>query len=258
MTGRQLGVDHRRVEVPDCAEVVELVWAVSWRLEVPLVQQVVAHPTFHLVFEGGEVEVHGPRTALFEKTTAGQGEAIGIKLWPGLARRLVRAPEAWLDRRASLEGAMHDAAQALSESLAALPSFEARIASVVAWSGEHLGGRPDEDERLARDATRLVADKAQIVTAAALAFEVGVSLRKLQRVFRAHVGLSPKRVLRTYRIHEALDWLARGESLADLAAALEYSDQAHFSRDFRRLIGQTPHAYQREMSAALASDTKPR
>ena len=35
----------------------------------------------------------------------------------------------------------------------------------------------------------------------------------------------------------------------ELALALGYFDQAHFIRDFRKLVGRTPAAYARETAA---------
>ena len=73
--------------------------------------------------------------------------------------------------------------------------------------------------------------------------------RALQRAFRTHVGVSPKWVMQRYRLHEAAERLREEKppSLAALAAALGYADQAHFARDFKRAVGQTPRAF-----AALA------
>jgi AraC-like DNA-binding protein len=69
--------------------------------------------------------------------------------------------------------------------------------------------------------------------------------RTLQRLFRRYVGVGPKWVLRRYRLHDGADLLARGEAaeLADLALALGYFDQAHFSREFKDQIGLTPAEY---------------
>jgi transcriptional regulator GlxA family with amidase domain len=70
-------------------------------------------------------------------------------------------------------------------------------------------------------------------------------VRKLQRLFRRYVGVGPKWVLRRYRLHDGADLLARGEvsELADLAVALGYFDQAHFSHEFKEQIGLTPAEY---------------
>jgi AraC-like DNA-binding protein len=69
--------------------------------------------------------------------------------------------------------------------------------------------------------------------------------RTLQRLFQRYVGVSPKWVLRRYRLHEAAAALARDQDRpwAEVAAGLGYFDQSHFIRDFTAAIGMTPVAY---------------
>ena len=73
----------------------------------------------------------------------------------------------------------------------------------------------------------------------------GLDARALQRAFRIYVGVSPKWVLRRYRLHEAAAQLVSADPLplAALAASLGYADQAHFSRDFKRVVGETPRSF---------------
>ena len=74
---------------------------------------------------------------------------------------------------------------------------------------------------------------------------VGGSLRALQRLFSEYVGVSPKWVIRRYRLHEITERLAAGGPVdwAGLAAELGYADQAHLVRDFRAMVGETPTWY---------------
>jgi transcriptional regulator GlxA family with amidase domain len=71
------------------------------------------------------------------------------------------------------------------------------------------------------------------------------SVRSLQRLFAAYVGVSPKAVLARYRLQDAAAAIDQGavDDLAVLAAELGWFDQAHFSRDFRAVVGTTPSAY---------------
>ena len=79
----------------------------------------------------------------------------------------------------------------------------------------------------------------------ALAARHGMSTRTLQRLFRRYVGVSPKWVLKRYRLHEAAERIAEGRDGSWAATALElgYFDQAHFVRDFTALIGTSPARY---------------
>jgi len=68
----------------------------------------------------------------------------------------------------------------------------------------------------------------------------------LQRIFREHVGASPKWVIRVRRLQDAAMRIERREiGLAALAAELGYTDQAHFARDFKAIVGKTPIEFAR-------------
>lgn len=83
---------------------------------------------------------------------------------------------------------------------------------------------------------------------AALADEIGCSRKHLATQFHEHVGLTPKTVARILRFRQVLQLVARSAKVdwAEIAQAAGYFDQAHFSRDFRRLSGLTPGAYLRQ------------
>ena len=78
-----------------------------------------------------------------------------------------------------------------------------------------------------------------------LARHVGWSRRYLSERFRRELGLAPKtagRVIRFDRSHTALTRQGR-PGLAQIAADCGYADQAHLTREWRELAGQTPSAW---------------
>jgi AraC-like DNA-binding protein len=84
----------------------------------------------------------------------------------------------------------------------------------------------------------------------ALAKATNLSIRQLERVFREHVGLSPKTYSRLVRFDRAVRAIkARGvSSWTHFALAHGYSDQAHFINDFREFAGVTPAQFERELA----------
>jgi len=77
--------------------------------------------------------------------------------------------------------------------------------------------------------------------------ELGLRERHVQRLFDRYVGLSPKQTRQVLRHSGVARALRVGDDgLATLAAAHEYADQAHLSRDYRRLAGVSPGGYRRE------------
>ena len=76
---------------------------------------------------------------------------------------------------------------------------------------------------------------------AALARELAISERQLRRRFHAAVGYGPGTLARILRFRRFLTLLDRGRSdLAGLAFDAGYADQAHLTRESRRLAGLSP------------------
>lgn len=84
-----------------------------------------------------------------------------------------------------------------------------------------------------------------IPTIATLAREAAVHPAHLARAFRAHYGCSIGTFVRRRRVEMAArDLCVPGMSIAGVAAAHGFTDQSHFTRQFRRFLGLTPREYQ--------------
>lgn len=66
------------------------------------------------------------------------------------------------------------------------------------------------------------------------------SQRSVQRHVSSATGLSANRIRQIVRARTAAERLQRGESILDVAHDMGYSDQAHLTRDLKRLTGYTP------------------
>jgi len=81
---------------------------------------------------------------------------------------------------------------------------------------------------------------------ASLASEVGISRSHFSRGFKQTVGQSPFEWLRVKRIERAKRLLLDGVlSVAEVAIATGFADQAHLTRAFGRIVGLPPGAWQR-------------
>ena len=67
-----------------------------------------------------------------------------------------------------------------------------------------------------------------------------VSLRTLQRHFRANYGLTVSKWLRDIRLREAYGKLIQGAMVKEAAFDLGYKQLSHFSRDFKDYFGVSP------------------
>jgi AraC family transcriptional regulator len=82
------------------------------------------------------------------------------------------------------------------------------------------------------------------ITIEEMARVAGLSPAYFSRLFKEVLGDSPYQFVMDYRVEQAKRMLSeKGRSLADIALACGFADQAHFSRIFKRLTGQTPRAF---------------
>ena len=150
-----------------------------------------------------------------------RGERIlGLRLRPGVAGAVLGIPASEvLDQHATLEEVLGRQADRLTED---------------------LGDCTTDDEAFAL-LEEFVASGSRVDS---LADSLGISDRQLRRRFRHSVGYGPKtldRVLRFRRFVSQTPAVVAGDGdLARIAADLGYADQAHMSRDCRRLSGLTP------------------
>ncbi|MXN43789.1 helix-turn-helix domain-containing protein [Shinella kummerowiae] len=86
-----------------------------------------------------------------------------------------------------------------------------------------------------------------------LAAEVKLSPSHFARAFTIRLGLSPYSFIMKLRIERASALLLNSDkSLTEIAFNCGLSDQAHFSRLFRRFVGMTPTQWRRKHLTARA------
>lgn len=227
---------------------IEHYWLIDWDLTEPYVSHVVPHPAVHIVFqqfEGQEpfVELAGVQLGLFTQKLEGRGRVCGIKFRPGGFRPFAprRPVTEWTGRRIRRPEVLPDTDPA---TILAPAEEAARVAALDAFLLA-LGPRPDPRADLATDLVERIRTDRTIRRVADLARTQGMSIRVLQRLFAAYVGVGPKWVILRYRIHEALEHAETDDTVdwAALAADLGYADQAHLVRDFTATVGAPPTAY---------------
>lgn len=132
-----------------------------------------------------------------------------------------------------------------SEQRSAIQRFGRAIAAgLAAGNGRKLrpqGLRPEvaQARRILRERFR------EAVSLEELRLLSGLSKFHLLRVFQDALGLPPHSYQLRVRIARAREMLDRGESSAEVALECGFSDQAHFTRCFKRIVGYTPVAFAR-------------
>jgi AraC-like DNA-binding protein len=230
------------------ARYVEYYWNPRWDLRgrPDHVQDVLAHPNVHLVLEEAGPLVYGVQRALYRRVLHGRGQALGVRFRPGAFRPFAgRAVADLVDRSVPAADFFGPGVTRLGREVLAMDDLDAMAAAVDAFLLDRLPAREDPQVAEVAALVERITAGAGTWRVDALAGELGVPVRRLQRLFAEYVGASPKFVLRRARLHEAaaradegapVDWPA-------LAADLGYADQAHFVRDFTAATGTPPTRY---------------
>jgi len=242
----------RRAPSSALAEIVEHYWHVSWDLRgLPAQQQeTLPHPNVHLVVEPGLTNIYGVHTGRFIKCLEGKGQAFGIKFKAGGFFPFYGAPVSELQNRSlDLRRIFGDDATRFEAEVFKSVDVEAMTKAAERLLLAHLPAIDSNVARVSGLVANIEADRS-LTSVDALIQQCELGKRALQRLFNQYVGVSPKWVINRYRLHEAIAQLQAGTPVVwtDLALALGYFDQAHFIRDFRKLVGRSPAEYARAES----------
>ncbi|MGI5125844.1 helix-turn-helix domain-containing protein [Pseudonocardia sp. CA-107938] len=232
---------------PPLATLVEHFWRVTWDVPAGRSADVVLlpNPSVNVVLDQGRLTVYGVTHDRFTYTYRGRGRVFGIKFRPGGFLPFLGAPIADLFGRAlPAERLWGPDAAELAVALDAEPALDGLVALAEAFLAARWPAPDPQVELVQRIVRSLLVDR-EVTRVEEVAERFGIPMRSLQRLFARYVGVSPKWVLRRYRLHEAAARLAEDHDRpwAEVAAELGYFDQSHFIRDFTRAIGLTPVAY---------------
>lgn len=165
----------------------------------------------------------------------GRLDDIGVRLQPAASNLVTPDLDAMRDRVVDLAGLNRGLSRSLDTS---------------AWA--FVAGRPEPlwkllaglcdshsiDGKIEAAVARIIRSDGQArIDTIARAANLGA--RSLQTRFRAEVGLSPKEFARLLRLQATLRALDGDSTLADVATDTGYSDQAHATREVKRVTGLT-------------------
>lgn len=232
---------------PDLAPYLDYHWIVEWDLrgQPDFVQRTLPYPVVNLVFDAELTAIFGVVSGAYEHRLTGANRGLGLRFRPGGFRGLLGRPlHTITDIHLPLSAVLPVNDAEAERAVLSQPDDAGMIAAAEGLLRPLLGPPDPKVDRL--NALLAQAQNDPTLTRVdELAERAGVGMRALQAWFSDYVGVSPKWVIRRYRLHEAADQLASGAELdlADLAQRLGYYDQAHLTRDFSRLVGKPPQAY---------------
>jgi len=243
---------YHMVRTPPCKALkplIEFFYEISWDMSVgekQLLESLPA-PSVHLIFMNGEAEIIGPIKRRFSYLMENQGRLFGAKFWPGSFRMICdEHPSKLIDKRLSAELILGDSILPIINAFFCSRQAVERL-SIVQNFIRYLYKPNEEQTPVIRKAFTDIEQHQSIFTVAQLAALQKMTVRSLQRLFKEYVGLSPKWAIQLFRLREAAKQMESQNhlDLSQLAFKLGYADQAHFSKDFKRITGKTPKSYVR-------------
>ena len=195
-----------------------------------------------VIWDGALLIVAGPDTGPVPVPPKAGQQFAGLRFLPGKAPGFLGVPASeLLDSRVVLADLWGEtAAASIADRLAAAPSPEAAAGELDEVMAARARSAPAPDPLVDQlvgmfskdpDANGVVQFASQVLS---------VGERRLHRHCRAAVGYGPKMLERVLRFQRARRLARETCSLATVAAMAGYSDQAHLTRESRRLTGRTP------------------
>ncbi|MER6669040.1 AraC family transcriptional regulator [Amycolatopsis japonica] len=238
----------RHPPTPELRPYVDHHWVLRWDLrggpgeEQAVLPNLAVNVTFFRLAAGA----FGPGKRPFRYLVEGTDHGIGVRFRPGAFRAFLDGPVSMISGGSVPLTDLFPGAGGVTESVRnATDDFE----MVRAAEELLLAKRPvlTDAAATAIEAVETIAAEPSITRVAELSSRTGLSQRSLQRLFAEHVGTAPKWAIQVYRLNEAAARIAAEErpDYAELAFTLGYSDQAHFTRDFRSVTGWAPSEYAR-------------
>jgi len=199
-------------------------------------------------FDGGQLPqlfVFGQATKAGQLHISGSFRNIGVSFRPAALKSLFGLDAHELTHQNT--GIENIAPTDLTQQLQDCRSVQQKIASISAFLEKQARGTGNNHVRYALAQLERGNRIPEVLS------DLNLSERSLERLFLAHVGITPVLYARITRFQAAVTMLRKDEgarrnprSLTDIAHSLGYFDQSHFIRDFRLFSGVTPGAYLRK------------
>jgi AraC-like DNA-binding protein len=207
-------------------------------------QRVVPDGCVDLIWFGKRLSVAGPDTRARVVDLGPGSRLVGARLRPGAAGTVLGVPVS------ELRDLSVDAAEVLAPNAVAALMDQLHVASdphALLAQALELRGVQGPDPVVREAISALGRPRARV---GAVADELGVSARQLQRLVSDAVGYGPKTLQRVLRFRR-LQALAPGP-LVELAIDAGYADQAHMTAEVTRLAGMAPVRFLKDRTPTAA------
>jgi AraC-like DNA-binding protein len=223
---------------------IEQFWFVNWDLKVgdSHIQTNLPDPNFHLILDNRKLKLMGPISKTYSYEMAGSGDILGIKFALGALSAYLELPLlSYIDKEIDFQQLVDFDVDVLVSKLLEMKSDELKI-DMLQTHLTPLAIISSPELLRVRELVNLIQNNPEISKVEHLSEKSNLSIRTIQRCFKHYLGLSPKWLIRKYRLHQALELLENPDvNILDVVEWLGYVDQSHLIRDFKEMIGVTPN-----------------
>jgi len=215
----------------------------------PYKAQAVSHPSVQLGLQEGRSRVHGVVKGRSSYWLRNTGEIFAIKFRPGAFYPFLKRPLSTITNRSiPITQIFGEDTKELERSVLGLEFGPSRARVAEEFLRHRLPER-DENALFAGEIIEEICLNRDIVSVDRVVERFGLNKRRLQRMFNTYIGVTPKWVIKLYRLHECVERLNSDEKVdfAELAQDAGYFDQAHFVKDFKSVVGHTPGGYLKQL-----------
>lgn len=257
----QLNYSLQRVAVQEKLSVfIDQYWFVEWNLidKKNHTQQNLPDPAIHITIENGSILLYGPIKQRFTQVLSGRGCIFGIKFQIGGFYPISKQIQSQLcDQVINLNNYFNDLNIELLHKIEVTPNLQqkAQLANTFfeqlfdpqsVLYIEDLAHATTQINKV-KEIVSIIKTQHNITKVNTLCDHLNINSRSLQRLCNQMIGLSPKWLIRKFRMHEVLARLEHQPistiNWQDYVNDLEYLDQAHFIHDFKSFTGYTPQTY---------------
>lgn len=235
----------RHLPAEQLKHLIQHYWIVTWNLagKPPHQQDILQHPGVNIIFQRGQSRINGVESKKSSYILEGNDEIIGVLYRPGAF-----SCYGGREMRALVNDVAHIAdyfpfnAKTAEHLIFSQPNINQKLEAVNTLLSQHIPEPDQTVDFLDMIVKRIIEDRS-IIKVEQLVKEFHIAERSLQRMFKQYIGVPPKWMIQRYRMHDACELIEHGADLIQLALELGYFDQAHFTKDFKAMIGKTPKQY---------------
>ncbi|MGF7229384.1 MAG: DUF6597 domain-containing transcriptional factor [Candidatus Saccharibacteria bacterium] len=235
----------------DLAHFIECFWIVRWDLKdgESFDTEILPFPNVNIAITSDTQEVTGIVTGKFTYTLRGNGTVLGVMFKPGGFYPFYRKPIDRLTNQTVKLGTLFSVTR-LRRVLAELSASD----EVLVEAAEKLlrTKKPERDPNIdaIESIIQYIQDNKDVRTVQAVSEHYEISERTMQHVFQQYVGIGLKWIISRYRLQDIAEAIHAGKTdWAAMAQEYGFTDQSHFIRDFKKVLGETPTQYAQRVAS---------